>query len=325
MSVIETPAATAAPAEDPLRGPVTVVLGGGGAKGFVHVGVLDAITQHNLEIGAIVGTSMGALIGALFAYRVHQSTATTLLDKQRHAIGAIKTLFRNESLGDLLDIGWTAPLRRGFVRGDKLQEWLDEQLIDTKAAHAITLWNLNVNLHITTTDAATGKPLLLDKVHSSATTVAEAVRASTSIPLVFWETRVNVDGVDYTCWDGGTTGNCRFDIAEELYPNRLTIASSVTYRGEPQFLRASIMSAVFRPLRVVDHILNVALRNTEEQAYAILRRHNPSIRRQLIIVRPPFSGVSTFSFRMNALQRERLYENGSIATAAAFAEFRRNA
>ena len=45
-----------------------LALGGGGARGLAHIGVLKALESHNIRIDAITGCSMGALIGGLYAY-----------------------------------------------------------------------------------------------------------------------------------------------------------------------------------------------------------------------------------------------------------------
>ena len=51
----------------PIEGKVGLVLAGGGAKGFYHIGVIKALEENNIPIDYIAGTSMGAIVGALYA------------------------------------------------------------------------------------------------------------------------------------------------------------------------------------------------------------------------------------------------------------------
>jgi NTE family protein len=47
---------------------VSLVLGSGGARGYAHIGVIEELLEHGYEIKSISGSSMGALVGALYAY-----------------------------------------------------------------------------------------------------------------------------------------------------------------------------------------------------------------------------------------------------------------
>lgn len=295
---------------------VTLALGGGGAKGFVHIGVIEALLEHGFPIGTIVGTSMGAVVGSLFAYLAadRPRTATDQLD----ALGTVKAIFSAESLADLLDPSWFSLVQRGAVRGEAFEQWLIEQTVDQRShIDSVRFGDFPFDLHITATNAGTGESLVFNRANAPATPLSRAVRASISIPLVFWDTTVDYGGRQLVCWDGGTTGNCRFDIAQSLHPERLTIASSVTYRGEARHLQASKLNAMLRPFKVINHLSDIALRNVEEQTLELIRRLNPAVANSIIVVRPSFHGAGTLSFRLTAAQREALYTNGRIATTAA--------
>src|SRR2546421_10213939 len=75
---------------------VNLALGGGGAKGFVHLGVVEELAELGIPIKAIVGTSIGAIIGALFA---HFSTSLFRGEKnpQLAAARAVTDLFLREN------------------------------------------------------------------------------------------------------------------------------------------------------------------------------------------------------------------------------------
>src|SRR5688572_733915 len=112
------------------RAPVSVVLGGGGAKGFVHIGVLEELVTRDFDIVAIFGTSIGSIIGALFAYHAQFHHAGKPRDAtQQLAVESVKDLLLTTDFTQLADINFFSPLRRGPIKGSKMKKWLDVQLI----------------------------------------------------------------------------------------------------------------------------------------------------------------------------------------------------
>ena len=94
---------------------VGVALGGGGARGYAHIGVIDVLTEHGFDVAAVAGSSMGALVGGLYAAEqletftgwvrgIGQREIMRLLDPLVHepgAIGAEKVMARvGELIGD---------------------------------------------------------------------------------------------------------------------------------------------------------------------------------------------------------------------------------
>lgn len=148
-----------------------LVLGAGGARGFAHLGVLQVLKQENIEPDLVVGCSIGAIFGALWAVGLD--------------------LYRVERL--LLYPGFTKRLfdvsvpREGLFKGDRV---LDMMRLLTKD---VTFEELDVPLAIVATDLETG-----DLVIFREGSVAQAVRASISIPGFFkpyrYRERLLVDG-----------------------------------------------------------------------------------------------------------------------------------
>ena len=135
-------------------------LGGGGARGLAHIGVLKVLEEFNIFPDVIVGTSIGAIIGALYAggYRA--------LDIERIALGLDwkKTL----SLADFsLPAG-------GFIQGKKITALLKSILGD------LTFKQLQCTYACATTDIITGDEIILRDG-----SLIEAVRASISLPGIF--------------------------------------------------------------------------------------------------------------------------------------------
>ncbi len=242
---------------------VNVALGGGGAKGFVHLGVLEELAELGVEIKAIVGTSIGAIIGALFA---HFSTKLFQgrQDAQLVAAKAVPEVFLSENFWQYADLNLFSGLRRGIFGGQKITDWLGKKLNDPNIGGPISFRDLHFPLTVTATDAHTGESLILNSQREGTMSVHLAVRASMSIQWVFREITLDAGGTPHLCWDGGTTGNCRFDIANRLYEGRPTVASSLTYRGETVTTQSGLLGAVFRPYRVLSHTTSIMMRAVED-------------------------------------------------------------
>ena len=93
---------------------VGLALGGGGARGFAEIGVIRALEREKVPIDVVVGTSVGSLIGALYA-----DTGKSL-DLEFSALTVT-----NE---DLFDYKALAILTGGFVKGERLEEFLTQRL-----------------------------------------------------------------------------------------------------------------------------------------------------------------------------------------------------
>jgi predicted acylesterase/phospholipase RssA len=292
---------------------VNLALGGGGAKGFVHLGVLEELAEKGIEIKAIVGTSIGAIIGSLFA---HFSTSL-FRDRERpqlEAARAVTKLFLRENFWRYADWNFLSALTRGALGGKAISDWLKEKLTNQQTSDRIRFKDLEFPLTITATDAHTGECLILNAQTEASMFVHLAVRASMSIQWVFREISLEVGGKPHLCWDGGTTGNCRFDLANRLYPGRPTVASSLTYRGEVVVTRSGLLTAPFRPYRVLNHTTSIMMRAVE----VALREAIPANERaNIIFVEPRLEHgggrVRTYDFGLSWEYRNELVENGRRA------------
>ena len=138
---------------------IGLALGGGAARGWAHVGVLEALDSRGLEIKAVAGTSIGALIGAF--------AAADKLDELKE----ISTSFGRRAAFKLFDPVFPVA---GFVDGRKVEQFLREHLGD------INIEDLPIPYAAVAVDLATGESL---ELHEGS--VVDAVRASISIPGVF--------------------------------------------------------------------------------------------------------------------------------------------
>ncbi len=167
-------APVAAPAAVPQRPPrLGLALGGGAARGFAHIGVIQVLEQAGIRPDLVTGTSAGSLVAALYASGLRGA------ELERVALG-----MEESTLTD-----WTLPLGgRGFLRGDALARFV-RQTVDGK-----TIEQLGLPLGVLATDLKTGDGVLFRRGDT-----ATAVRASSAVPGVF--TPVTIAGKDYV--DGG--------------------------------------------------------------------------------------------------------------------------
>ncbi|GLR25361.1 esterase [Limnobacter litoralis] len=164
--------ASAPPPVVQVREPVVaLVLGGGGVKGFAHVGVIKVLESHGIKPTIVVGTSAGSFVGALYA------SGMSAFDLQKTAL--------NLQESDLRDLTLSS---QGFLQGEKLQSFIDKQ-VNNKP-----IQNFPIRFAAVATNLQTG-----EKVNFNYGDAGQAVRASCSIPNVFLPTVIN--GKKYV--DGG--------------------------------------------------------------------------------------------------------------------------
>jgi NTE family protein len=166
---------------------VGLVLGGGYARGLAHIGVLEVLETAGVPIDIITGTSMGALIGALYA---HEKEAAIL----RHQATQLEMV----SLASLIDL---KILKSGLFAGKKIINRLKRLMGD------LTFEELDIPFACIATDIISGEEVVMNKGK-----VLEAVRASISIPVIF--TVVKKDGRFLV--DGGLVNNVPVSVARKM-------------------------------------------------------------------------------------------------------------
>lgn len=162
---------------------VALVLGGGSAKGFAHIGVIRVLEQEKIPIHMIVGTSVGSVIGGIYASNPDSFQLEWLAFK----------IERN----DILDFS-VVYSKFGPVQGVRLENFI-QQTVKTQRVE-----DTKIPFYPIATDLNTGKTVILEKG-----SLARAVRASSSIPGIF----VPVEFGNRTLVDGGVTNNLPCDIA----------------------------------------------------------------------------------------------------------------
>ena len=167
-AVVETPTAVA---PRPLRPPrIGLALGGGAARGFAHIGVIQVLEENGIRPDLVVGTSAGSLVAAIYA--AGKSGAE------------LATMAQTMDEGAITD--WSFP-GRGLIRGEALARYVREQ------TGGRTIDQMKLPLGIVATDLDNGMPILFRQGDTGM-----AVRASSAVPAVFQPVRIGsreyVDG-----------------------------------------------------------------------------------------------------------------------------------
>jgi NTE family protein len=138
---------------------ISLVLGSGGARGYAHIGVIEELLEHGYEIKSISGSSMGALIGALYA--------CGKLQVYKEWVLALDLL----DVAKLIDFSFTGT---GVIQGDKVFHVIEEMIGD------IMIEDLPIPFTAVATDLIKQKEVWIQKGR-----LVDAIRASIAIPTVF--------------------------------------------------------------------------------------------------------------------------------------------
>ena len=282
LSCVTTVAAE--PVAEGERERVGLVLSGGAARGLAHIGVLKALEEQGVLIDAIAGTSMGAVVGGLYAAGYSIAELEQLangLDWQqalsdappredipfrrkqddRDFLVKQKLSFRDDgSLG----------LPLGVLQGQNLALLLEKLFARVGAVEDFD--QLPIPFRAVAADIATGETVVFSQGH-----LALAVRASMSIPAVL--TPVEVDG--RLLVDGGISNNIPVDIARQMGVDRVIVVDI----GSPL--------ATTESLQTVFNILN--------QSVALLTRRNSeaqlaTLQPNDILIQPELAGFGITDF-----------------------------
>lgn len=182
LAACATPPPTPAPPPEPApivvpapKPPpkVALVLGGGAARGFAHIGVIKALEAQGIVPDMVVGTSAGSVVGVLYAAGLDGFAL------QKLALG-----MQEDMVAD-----WTLP-NRGVLKGEALQEFINRNVKNQP------LQKLRRPVGVVATDLLSGEMMLFRRGDAGI-----AVRASSAVPGVFQP--VEISGREYV--DGGLT------------------------------------------------------------------------------------------------------------------------
>ena len=168
---------------------IGLALGGGGARGLAHIGILKVLLREQIPIDVITGTSMGGIVGAMHAVGLSPEQMEAEATKR----GEIGQIFK---LVDLQLVG------SGLLGGKRIKKMLVEML-----GAETTFADLRLPFAVIATDYNSGREVVLKDGN-----LADAVRATMSVPGVFEP--VEIGG--YKLLDGGVLDNVPVGVARSL-------------------------------------------------------------------------------------------------------------
>ena len=250
------------------RKKVGVVLSGGGAKGMAHIGVLKVLERAGIPIDVITGTSMGSIIGGLYAIGYNANSLDSVVRKQDWSyVITDKEDLRHLSLGDrskrytyVFSTNLSFKKKRsasesGIIKGKNLAELFGQLCTgytdsldfskDLKIPFACVATNIIDNSEI---DFHSGR-------------LPQAMRASMAIPAAFAPVRLG----DMVLVDGGLKNNYPADIAREMGAD---IIIGVTVQGDPK-----TADDIKGTIGILSQIVDVNCKNKLEENLAITDLH----------------------------------------------------
>jgi len=283
-------AARAAP--DGARPRVCVVLSGGGARGYAHIGVLKALERMRVPVDCIAATSMGAVVGGLYASGMSADELDARLSRtnlsdivfDRNERAQLPQALREDDfqypIGISAGIGdGRVKLPVGLVQGNKLftllQDW-------TAAWPGYVDFNtLPTPFRTIATDLGTGAPVVLSRG-----SLPRAIRASVAVPGLFAPFRL--DG--HTLVDGGLVSNLPVQMARDMGAEVIIAVNVATPLDDPATLDS--------PAAVTQQMVTILTNQNVAQQKALLGARD-------ILLEPDLGTLSfaDFSHAKDSVQR----------------------
>ncbi|WP_085699570.1 patatin-like phospholipase family protein [Pseudomonas sp. B26(2017)] len=266
------------------RPKVGLVLSGGAARGLAHIGVLKALEEQGIKIDAIAGTSMGAVVGGLYAsgYKIDELEKLALTIDWQQALSDAPPredvpFRRKQDDRDFLvkqklsfrDDG-SLGLPLGVIQGQNLALLLESLLAHTSDTRDFD--KLPIPFRAVTTDIANGEKVVFRKGH-----LPQVIRASMSIPAVF--APVELDG--RLLVDGGMTDNIPLDVAREMGVD----VAIVVDIGTPLRNRKQLVTVV----DVLNQSITLMTRRNSEEQLATLHPDD-------VLIQPPLASFGATDF-----------------------------
>jgi len=268
---------------DTQRPKIGLVLGGGGAAGTAHVGVLKVLEENQIPIDVIAGTSMGAIVGSLYASGLKAGEIEKIVntldwpelfndqvsrrDQSFHRKQEMSSFFDSFTVGANRN---GVQLPRGAVKGQKLTFEL-RRLLD-HVSHIQNFDQLPIPFRAVATDIENGQAVVLSQGN-----LPTSVRASMSIPGLFPPVEIN----GRLLVDGFVANNIPVNIAQQMGADILIVVGIPTEYKNKQEL-GSALDIALQSMRLM------MAKSSTPQLQNISQPH--------IIIQPNMDGIGSLDF-----------------------------
>jgi len=262
---------------------IGLVLGGGGARGAAHIGVLKVLEREHIPICKVAGTSMGAIVGGMYAAGYSPDQIETILgqidwkdvlsdDPPREQLSMRR---KNEDLEFLLgyEVGYRngrIVTPQGLIQGQKLLLLLRQILASTWKIDNFD--DLPIPYRAVAADIISGKPVVWSKGD-----LVLAIRSSMSVPGAFAPLPVD----DYLLVDGGIFDNLPVGVARAMGADRLIVVDV----GTPIAKRDELTN----PLAVLNQVIGTLSQDRVNSQLALLGKED-------VLIRPALGDFSSAAF-----------------------------
>jgi len=259
------------------------VLSGGGARGAAHIGVLKVLEEQRIPVHAIAGTSMGAVVGGLYASGLSAAEIATLIDSEEWRAGFTEPAprdrlsFRRKSEDQNFLVKFPLGIKSGsfrlpkaLVSGQRVSQVL--RRVTFPVARLDAFDQLPIPFRAVATDLETGDPVVL-----SGGDLVDAMRASLAAPGVF--APVEIDG--RLLVDGGLANNLPVDVAQAMGVDVLIVVDV----GFPLRKRDTLDSVT----TISNQMLSILIRRGSDMQRARLGASD-------ILISPDLGEASSFDF-----------------------------
>ncbi|UFX83004.1 patatin-like phospholipase family protein [Candidatus Absconditicoccus praedator] len=235
----------------------SLVLGGGAARGLAHIGVIKYLEEKNILIDEVIGTSMGSIVGACYAFGYNSRQMEEIIENTSFL--KMIDFFDNE----------------GVIKGKKMLNKLDELFGDKKIS------DCSKKLKIIGTNLHNGEKKVFKKEQ-----IKDAIRASIALPGIIAPYKIN--GIKYI--DGGVISN----LAVEESENKNIIAVSIIRNIEKEY--TSENNKGFFGLKrgsttkILQKTIQIMIRENEKNSL------EKSSNKNIFYIRPEFNNFNYYDF-----------------------------
>lgn len=255
----------------PKHKKVGLVLGGGGARGCAHVGVIKALTEAGIPIDCVAGTSIGALVGGVYVSGKIKQLEDFLMEMD------VKQFLSH------LDMAWSS---KGLLSGEKVKALLKKHFIHRKIEQA------SIPFTAVATDLKRGR-----EVHFSRGSMVDAIRASISVPGIFTPSELKGSYLA----DGGLLNPLPINVVRKMGADvviAVDLNHDLTFRRPPRNTASSTFSSKVQDwltqkmrLELVDILGNTITLMQKQLTEARIQTDPPDF-----LIRPRLGGVTLFDF-----------------------------